>query len=233
MTRIIVTDLTRFRNPDFVCTAGVTDEGTVIRPMPYLKIRKCRELNVSPGAILVARFRSLREAPPHTEDASYRRLCSCGRCTRDDFHQTLERTVFAGLSDGFATEIETGQKCIPVETPPPRSLITIKIPPFQFELAGDRFDGTKLKVHLTDNCGLRMSYLGLTDREFHGYAQKHAMTENDVANINRLIHSQDELYLRIGLSRAYRANDGRHGYWMQVNGIYTFPDPLLASLGNP
>jgi hypothetical protein len=29
--------------------------------------------------------------------------------------------------------------------------------------------------------------------------------------------------MRIGLSREYTATDNRNGYWLQANGIYTFP----------
>lgn len=45
-----------------------------------------------------------------------------------------------------------------------------------------------------------------------------------IADMNFHVQSQKELYLRIGLSRAYKSPDDRHGYWIQVNGIYTFPE---------
>lgn len=42
--------------------------------------------------------------------------------------------------------------------------------------------------------------------------------------MNYHVQSQQELYLRIGLSRPFQAPNGKNGYWLQVNGIYTFPE---------
>ena len=36
---------------------------------------------------------------------------------------------------------------------------------------------------------------------------------------------QSEVFLRLGLTRRHKASDERDGYWIQINGIYTFPDP--------
>jgi len=46
---------------------------------------------------------------------------------------------------------------------------------------------------------------------------------NDLFALNQLLQTKDAVFLRIGLSRAYKAPDGREGYWLQTNGIYTFP----------
>lgn len=43
--------------------------------------------------------------------------------------------------------------------------------------------------------------------------------------LNEFILNQKKVYLRIGLGRRYRnPHDGRDGFWIQVNGIYTFPE---------
>jgi hypothetical protein len=47
---------------------------------------------------------------------------------------------------------------------------------------------------------------------------------NEIDNINNFIQNQEDLYLRVGLGREYESKDGRKGYWLQINGIYTFPE---------
>ncbi|MDE0410821.1 MAG: hypothetical protein OXI37_01185, partial [Gammaproteobacteria bacterium] len=64
----------------------------------------------------------------------------------------------------------------------------------------------------------------ITDLGFHSYAENHHQEAGDYEDLNQLLHSQEEIYLRIGLSRYFQAPDGRAGYWIQVNGIYSFPD---------
>jgi hypothetical protein len=41
--------------------------------------------------------------------------------------------------------------------------------------------------------------------------------------LNDFIHQQQEACVRVGLSREYQSPDGRQGFWMQINGVYTFP----------
>ena len=48
--------------------------------------------------------------------------------------------------------------------------------------------------------------------------------KTSAGEITEFIHTQDELFIRLGLSRKHRSPDGRDGYWIQVNGIYTFPE---------
>lgn len=53
MREVIVTDLTRFSNEENVCTAVIdVKTGECLRPMPYLKSARCKELGIHPGAIL-------------------------------------------------------------------------------------------------------------------------------------------------------------------------------------
>ena len=49
---------------------------------------------------------------------------------------------------------------------------------------------------------------------------------SELGALNEFIQSQDVIFLRIGLSRSYKAPNGKEGFWMQANGIYTFPNYL-------
>lgn len=226
--QIIITDLTRFgpKTPK-VCTAGVTEDGQVIRPMPYLTTDICHELDIHPGGILEGDFTFQNSDRPHIEDAFHKNLKFLGPCSKSDFRNALEMTLSESLSDGFGVEIRE-DKCIPLTTPPERSLVTIKVSPLTFSIVQSSFkDGPKkIKAHLSDGHGARLSYLSITDLGFFEFAEQHKNDPSRFAEINRFIQSQEELYLRLGVGRVHEATDGRHGYWIQLNGIYTFPNKL-------
>ena len=89
--KIIVTDLTRFKegNPN-VCTAGVTEDGELIRPYPpYLQASDCERLDIHPGAILEGKFTPSSKGIPHVEDASWDGLKYIGKCSSEEFREAL------------------------------------------------------------------------------------------------------------------------------------------------
>ncbi|WMN55861.1 hypothetical protein NI390_02200 [Vibrio fluvialis] len=103
------------------------------------------------------------------------------------------------------------------------SIITIKVEPTKLTIHEDKFRKGKLKASFWDAQNNFFGYLSITDRRFHDFAERHYQ-DGELDKVTAFIESQHELYLRIGLSRAYESEDGRHGYWLQVNGIYTFPN---------
>ena len=227
-TRIIITDLTRFKegNPH-ICTAGVAPDGTLIRPYPpYLLARDCERLDIHPGAILEGEFTPASDGPPHIEDCKWENLNYVDRCSSDEFREALEAGLFGSINEGFEYDLSSGEKCIPISAKPPRSIITIKLSPRSFSIVSDGFNPDKIRANLWDASGNQYSFLGITDRGFVDRALKVHGDRSAIAEMNYHVQSQQELYLRIGLSRAYQAPNGRHGYWVQVNGIYTFPEYL-------
>ncbi|MFH1429586.1 MAG: hypothetical protein ABIH39_07575, partial [Candidatus Margulisiibacteriota bacterium] len=63
----------------------------------------------------------------------------------------------------------------------------------------------------------------VTDLGYCNYIEKHGT--GCINMINSFIHDQKELFIRLGLGREFTAKNGsdRTGYWLQVNGIYTYP----------
>jgi hypothetical protein len=224
LARIIITDLTRFRDEKIVCTAGTDmDSGACIRPMPYLKTTECVRLQILPGAILNGEFVPRKGlSGPHQEDASYSRLKFEGASSSDEFRTALEAGLHASVAAGFEIGLVARQKHVPVGHPVQRSIITIEVDPGSIEIVEDQYEPGKLKIHFTDTSGQEFRFLSITDLGFHRYAQAHRAA-GDLARLNSFVKNQPEAYLRIGLSRAW-AIRGIDGYWMQVNGIYTFPD---------
>lgn len=223
MQEIIITDLTRFSTKEKVCTAGINlTTGECIRPMPYILESKRQELNLHPGAILRGHLTKTQIIQPHIEDHNYTNLEHLGSCTEEQFRRALDISLKNDIRSGFDNKLPAGEKYIPKNTPPNSSIITIKIHPNRFEIIEDGYKPGKIKANLTDASGNSFRYLPITDLDFHDHAID-KNSRNELMELNAFIHQQEELYLRIGLSRPFQIG-GRDGYWLQVNGIYTFPN---------
>lgn len=223
---IIITDLTRFSRNDIVCTAGINPANNeCVRPLPYLLTDKCRRLNILPGAVLEGEFTERPCAPPHTEDKDYRGdLSFKGPCSAEKFIAILKATESSNVEEGFSIRLTGGEKHIPSLTPPEKSIITLSVNPRDLSIVQDAYKPGKIKVIFSDKSGRTFRYLAITDLGFYNYAEKN--TGDNFLRLNDFIHSQEEVYVRLGLSREFTSPDGRNGYWLQVNGIYTFPEYL-------
>jgi hypothetical protein len=223
-SKIIITDLTRFSQPIEVCTAGTdVTSGACIRPMPYLKMNRCVELGILPGAILCGDFTPMGGLiGPHQEDTGYSTLKFVGPCSSDEFRGALTAHLFESVEQGFEIRLADVQKYIPLGHPVKRSIITLAVDPASVAVVEDKYKPGKLRVHFSDGSGRAFRFLSITDLGFFRYAEEHRADKN-LDTLNSFIAGQREAYLRIGLSRAHEIR-GTNAYWMQVNGIYTFPD---------
>lgn len=224
MRELIITDLTKFSNDTIVCIAAIdVNTGECLRPLPYIETAKCQELGIFPGAILKGDITLQADRKnPHIEDADYSHLKFHGICSEKQFIQILENSLKESVSSGFGIEFDTNQKHIPIDEKANCSIITIKIHSKQFKIHPDLYKPGKIRATFIDNSKHTYKQLSITDKKFQDYAKKYQDT-NYLNTISSIIYKRDFIYLRIGLSRKYEAGD-RHGYWLQINGIYTFPD---------
>ncbi len=224
--KIIITDLTRFRNDDIVCIAGIDKESKkCIRPLPYIKKAKCKKLSILPGAILEGNFTpDPKRGNPHSEDMHYNGLKYIGDCSSNELNQILKGSLSKSISSGFTYPFNEGGKVIPHTNPPAKSIITIKVSPQQIPIVKDGFVPQKIKLNLRDNDNKKYSYLPITDLGFFNYTMSHYNEADFPKKLNDILNNEKSVYLRIGLSGKYKSKDGRDGYWLQVNGIYTFPN---------
>ena len=230
MRKIIVTDLTRFSREDIVCIAGIDIEsGECVRPLPYLPISECKRLNILPGAILSGKFRPAQNIElPHSEDMHYEDLKFLGSCQDTEFKRILSISCSQSIEQGFGVNLDNFQKHIPTESKPSKSIITISVKPSQLEIVQDGFDKTKIKINFSDKDYKNYRFLAITDYGFYHYAQNHYQITANYDEINNVIKQQEEIFLRIGLTRFYKNQAGNQGFWLQVNGIYSFPDYFKA-----
>lgn len=228
--RIIVTDLTRFSNKDLLCLAGLTEDGKdCIRPLlttspGYLTYSQCKKLNVLPGTILEGTFTTPKEiSPPHTEDRNFTNLKMVGTASSDEFRALLETSSTVSIKNGFGSETQITDKVL--KEPPAKSIITLKINPTDFQVVLTKINNEeKIRAHLTDGDGVKLKFLSITDLGFFDNVGQARARRTNAEEITEFIHNQDELYIRLGLSRWFKSPQKIEGYWMQVNGIYTFPE---------
>jgi hypothetical protein len=226
--RIVVTDLTRFQNKELLCLAGITEDGQqCIRPLSetkpgYLSFEICKKLNILPGTILEGTFTTPKQLEaPHVEDRYYSNLKAAGTVSSTKFQSILEKSSTTSIKNGFGCPSKPTDKVL--TTTPAKSIITLKLNPKQFQVVQNKFDTETIKVHLTDGDGLSLSFLSITDLGFYINVGQSATRKISAKEITEFIHNQDVLYIRLGLGRKHKSEDGKEGYWMQVNGIYTFP----------
>ncbi|MYG28500.1 MAG: hypothetical protein F4213_21205 [Boseongicola sp. SB0677_bin_26] len=232
MGNYIVTDLTRFQDPQIVCTAVIDlDTGKCLRPMPYLTSKTVEELNVLPGAILEGQM-SLKDCVenPHVEDVHCSGLKYVRAASSDEFKAILERTSSASIADGFGIRFAVGQKHIPAGQTAACSIVTIRVEPDSIGICEDQFTPGKARAQIVDQSGQSFNFLSITDLGFFDYARNH-IGDGQIEKAQEFISAQREVHMRVGVGRRYQFGN-RDGYWLQVNGIYTFPDSLREIMAN-
>jgi hypothetical protein len=126
------------------------------------------------------------------------------------------------VSTGFDIELPDGDRGIPVNHIINHSIITIQVAPTTVWVDEGYNEGT-LKLRFEDASGRIYHRFPITDLGFHEFAQDRN-NAGKLMELNDWIHGQDEVYLRIGLSGVFQPPGKKSAYWMQANGIYTFPD---------
>lgn len=234
--KIIVTDLTRFSNREKVCLAGIDPStGQCIRPMrlieggktEYLAFESVKKNKVIPGSVLEGDFSPIPHShTPHVEDHSFNagRLKVIGSATGKEFERVLELTSSTTVKSGFGSLPDN--RLFASTAPPSTSIMTLKVanPQSQFKLSVDKYNDQKFKAHITDESGFQLSFLPVADLGISDHVASIREDDPTLNELNSFLQQQDTLYIRLGLSRVFSAgNPPRNGYWVQANGIYSFP----------
>ncbi|OYW75880.1 MAG: hypothetical protein B7Z37_11180 [Verrucomicrobia bacterium 12-59-8] len=223
---LIITDYTRFKpkNPN-VCIAGIDyNTGECIRPYPYLSFQEALRLGIAPGAILHGNFDlQPNRSGPHQEDSSFADLQLYGVSTASTFRDVLLRRAFDDVRPAFGLSAHHTGRGVPVGHQLAHSIASVRVLPSSVAVVEDGFTAGKIRLNFTDLLGESWTGFPITDLGFYDYAQQH-QTRGALDVINNWMQSQSEVMLRIGLSRAFQPSGQPNAYWMQANGIYTFPE---------
>ncbi|HLF89799.1 MAG TPA: hypothetical protein VI451_12685 [Anaerolineales bacterium] len=233
-TPIVITDLTRMHR-GMVCIAGYDKDLRCIRPvLPPPGIPE-HSLFGSDGKPIIFPFAviqlDLLEAcpgPPHTEDFYF--FSPSPRFIRPakDPKNLLERTLSPDVCGIFEQPIHTDFGFYVMDGQGPRSLGTIR--PDAITKVGYEPDpnGGTWDYRLTFTDARMDTYrLKITDLTWQYFCHNQRSEQRPPAQIAlELTHTLQtrDVYLRIGLARGWKEHPER--CFLQITGIYTFPDYL-------
>jgi hypothetical protein len=233
---IAITDLTRMREPN-VCIAGYAKDWTCLRPVvpfrgiPEWFLRKDDRLIVRSFAVV--EFDFLRAAPeaPHTEDWEidrfYRRLVTAQLSDKKKL-RLLERTASDSVTEIFGAEIHDDLGFYVRAGEGERSLGTIR-PAEITNLLYEPTVGGKWDYRIVFKDQAAQTYrLAVTDLAYrhyldYGRVQINYPLEELIPRLTQILN-QRTTFLRMGLARLWDKFPDR--CYLQVTGIYTFPDYL-------
>lgn len=215
--QIAITDLTRFNNGAFVCTAGLdVASGRCIRPMDpsYISTQAVIKHGLKVGHILEGDFSPTRNnAAPHTEDHRYTQMKLVGELPHGEFKHLLTNSLSRSVNSGFQNLIPPGEKYIPINTPPDKSIITIQSR--RAELCFDSFKEGKVRISFIDAMSTWYKFISVTD---YWLIDKINSQPEFLYTLNDQI-ARTGCILRVGLGRCFEPVAGKNGYWLQVNSI--------------
>ena len=89
----------------------------------------------------------------------------------------------------------------------------------------DKFPPPSFKARIRDEDGFELNFLKVTDLGFLKQLERIQNDDPQSLKLNSFLKRQEALYLRIGLSQLWAPNKVEApAYWLQLNGIYSFPD---------
>ncbi|MDZ4766030.1 MAG: hypothetical protein SGI73_15900 [Chloroflexota bacterium] len=237
-TEILITDLTQMSR-DTVCVAGVTHQGVIVRPIlppPGISERHLfggDQIIIRPRAVVTMDLKPKKAPePPHIEDHIWYQpeTASMSRLADDKtWRAALDKLIYPSVQDIFEVELEKNRSLEPGTGV--RSLGTVCARIVKFSYAVDEHQIPKFRLSFYDHADVGYFNLPITDLTLRHYArwltgQQKLAYEDASAQIEREIR-KSVVYLRVGITRPFQKS--RHDdekCYVQVNGIYTFPDYL-------
>jgi hypothetical protein len=224
-------------SPGFICIAGIDASGRTIRPQ--YRAHRITDDWLNKDKPFIKQFTRVSmdlEAPrpkaPHTEDwiVKDEPLKFLGDCSIKEKQEILESSCFKDVSsifdvdinqvDGQGTFIQTGSGS--------RSLGTVSIPQV-FEFKHRNYEGHwDYRLNFVDQSGsdYRLKVVDLSFQTFIDHIRIcHKASIKKIESFSlKQIFSNRQIFLRIGLARGW-ANYPERCY-LQITGVYTFPDYL-------
>lgn len=231
-TTLLITEVTTMRDGR-VCIAGIDRNYTALRPVLHHHIYK-RHLYLSNGhAIYPRAVLSLDLTPvedvdrPHLEDCLWNLdepTTFLRETSPESWKNVLAHTAYTQVEELFGTEIQRGEN-IPAGSGL-RSLGTL-IPERITNLWHKSHDQRQYQYRLVffDGTGQQFD-IPINDLTLQAYIQRLRHNSFKMDYIETLLvdrFNRGDVYLRLGLTRPW------NGWcWLQVTGIYTFPDYLAG-----
>jgi len=236
LTPVIITDLTRMGG-NRVCIAGVTSDYRTIRPEFERGVLTEDWLFDGAGKIVIRPFARVRldllkncPAPPQTEDWLVKPDVkhNDGLLNSNERKTLLQKILDPNVATIFGAEIHREPGFFIRENEGNRSLGTVKVNYLE-DVIHRCYDGNwDYRISFYDQAGVsyRLKVTDLTFRAFVNYLRETQGLECDA--IGSMLASKfrkSDVFLRIGLARPTWEKHP-HCCYLQINGIYSFPDYL-------
>ena len=233
-TRLVITDVTRMHHGR-VCFAGYDDYHHCVRPVlpppgiPESALVKDGNPIIYPFALVELELLRARPQPPHTEDYDYRAISPVHLGQVDNRREVLAWSLFNYVSEIFGQEVHTDFGYYVMECQGSRSLGTIKPVEIERVLYGQGEEETwDYRLAFVDSSGSRYR-LKITDLAWQYFCGSLRGEDHDPAKIAADLTGRlksMEVFVRIGLARGWSKFPER--CYLQITGIYTFPDYLAG-----
>jgi hypothetical protein len=233
-TVLAITDVTRMYEGR-VCVAGYDKNGKCIRPVlphPGLHERSLYSRGrpiVFPFAIVALDLLEPLPHAPHTEDCDFEPTSIRLIDQLDDKHKRAEltRTLSPTVKDIFEVPILTKPGHYVLDGQGPRSLGTIRprvVIRADFKCPPEGKRDYRLTFVDGSETFFRLMVTDLTWRYYNDHQQKAGQTPEQISQDLTSRLRRSGVYLRVGLARGWDKFPER--CYLQVTGIYTFPDYL-------
>lgn len=215
-----------------ICVAGIDAETfqhvrPTTRPSDPITRRLLRQEGGPFGMGSVVDLGRVRHRPvaPETEDHEFQ--TKRARCVQSlggaEFLAVLDAASSSSLEEGFGSDLErAGWKYAVEAGKGVRSLVVLRARRRPVLKIDDKYGRLQLRCDDPDP----PTYLPVTDIRF--YEPDHATIRKDIVDdVRRRLRAGVDVYLMLGLARAYRAsNDDRERHWAQVNGLCLADRPV-------
>ena len=231
---IAITDVTEMWASE-VCIAGITPEFECIRPVieggvQMWDLYKDDNPIIFPGAKVWMDFSPARINPPHIEDRIFDpRTAEFKDAFEGNHWETLLRkTSSESVQSIFDDNLKERRVAPGTQT---RSLGTIGGVTILDLNVDTRYDRrTVLRIDFEDASGevhTRFPVNDLAFRRMFSRLMENRQTKSRAADsLMSKLRQADRTYLRVGLARPTRIGRYPETCWVQVTGVYTFPDYL-------
>lgn len=236
---IVITDLTQMPAGDRVCVVGIDQNGQCIRLFWDNEGVLKQHLHIGnklirPRARIKCDFHQVPVIPPHTEDLGFdpNSVVYQSLCTDTEWEQVLQSNSFStvdSIYDGLLQEhkwVKPGANTRSIGTLGALSatrIAAVQLPEWDGRL--------KYRLSFKDVTGflynLPVSDLAFQEFSYSEVKGRHRDASTVAQELTRLLKNSDRLYLRIGLARPFaKTSTAQKVCYIQVTGIYTFPDYL-------
>jgi hypothetical protein len=222
-----------------VCIAGINESGQCMRPVaedrelgvPKDLLYSESRVIVHPMAKVEFDFHPVRAEPPHIEDRGFdpNHIVSKGFCSSTEWESTLKNSSFEtvdAIFDGLLEEhkwVKPGANTRSIATLSRVTALNVQLPEWEGKL--------KYRLSFKDNSGSTFD-CPVSDWTFQELCYKRIKRDSHIRQtvareLSTLLNKADRVYLRLGLARPFKVSPTTElRCYLQVTGIYTFPDYL-------